>query len=256
MSFMALMVGVMVSREDTQDMHPPLVTAVVPLEPIAVFPDFASIPDVDVKKQMFFDFFELYIIAENHRLDDARKQLLAFSDTATQNFGLSRSERRQLQAMARSFGVEVENRADQLIIKELLRRVDTIPVSLALAQAANESAWGTSRFALEGNNVFGQWCFDEGCGLVPIRRANASRHEVRSFDSIESAVEAYFVNLNTHGEYEHFRELRSQMRSQQKELNSLVLAYGLTGYSERGEHYVDELQTIIEQNALRNRDRI
>ncbi|MEX2131119.1 MAG: glucosaminidase domain-containing protein [Pseudohongiellaceae bacterium] len=235
---------------------PPLevVEAVTALEPIVVFPDFSSFPDVDVKKQMFFDFLELYIAAENKKVALTRAQLMVFAEITSRNFRLSHTERRQLMTMARDYNVETEGVSERRLVNELLKRVDIIPVSLALAQAANESAWGTSRFALEGNNIFGQWCYEQGCGLVPTRRLSSATHEVRSFATIESAVEAYFENLNTHAEYEHFRELRFQMRGQKGELNSLVLAYGLAGYSERGENYVDELQTIIQQNGLRDRD--
>lgn len=250
-ALLALLVGALAHRRVS-----PEVPVASTVEPIVVFPDFASIGDVDVKKQMFFDFLELFIIAENGKMTETREQLLSFADIASQGFHLSRTERRQLLNMARTFKVESDGKSERAIIYELLKRADTIPVSLALAQAANESAWGTSRFALKGNNVFGQWCYDEGCGLVPNRRSNSATHEVRSFATIESAVQAYFVNLNTHDEYEHFRELRAQMRDQKGELDSLVLAYGLAGYSERGENYVDELQTIIQQNGLQNRDKI
>ena len=250
------LLGLFAAALQHRQLEPVIVAESSALEPIAVFPDFASIPEVEVKKQMFFDFLELYIIAENHKLESDRALLLSYADIASQNFRLSRTERRKLMAMAGQFKVDPEGRSEKQLIYELLKRVDSIPVSLALAQAANESAWGTSRFALEGNNIFGQWCYDEGCGLVPNRRANSARHEVRSFDTIEKAVQAYFENLNTHEEYSHFRELRAQMRDQKGALDSLVLAYGLAGYSERGEHYVDELQTIIQQNGLRNRDKI
>ncbi|MFM1896975.1 MAG: hypothetical protein RLZZ385_2049 [Pseudomonadota bacterium] len=226
------------------------------LEPIAVFPDFSTVPDVDVKKQWFLDFVEVYVDAENRRVAELRHRLLELADIASNNFRLSRTEHRQLLAMASSYKVDTVDKSDKQIVLELLKRVDTIPTSLALAQAANESAWGTSRFALEGNNLFGQWCYDEGCGLVPTRRAGSATHEVRSFKSIEHAVQAYFMNLNTHAEYQNFREMRFQMRNQKGSLDPLVLAYGLVGYAERGVHYVDEVQTIIQQNDLRNRDKI
>ena len=142
------------------------------------------------------------------------------------------------------------------LTKELIRRVDVIPTSLVLAQAANESAWGTSRFAREGNNIFGQWCFDEGCGLVPNRRGEDASHEVRAFASVEAAVRAYFRNLNTHPSYEDLRTLRASMRMQGLPLNSMVLARGLTRYSERGMDYVLELQDMIRINELRERDRV
>ena len=138
----------------------------------------------------------------------------------------------------------------QDLIDELLVRVDIIPVSLALAQAANESAWGTSRFAREGNNIFGQWCFDEGCGLVPGQRADDASHEVRSFSSVEASVRAYFRNLNTNPTYEYLRELRAQMRMKGKPLDSRALAQGLLRYSERGHVYISELYDIIRVNDL------
>jgi len=136
------------------------------------------------------------------------------------------------------------------LLFELLKRVDNIPAPLALAQAANESAWGTSRFALEGNNIFGQWCFDEGCGIVPSRRRANASHEVRAFESLDAAVAAYFLNLNTHDRYQGFRDMRFQMRNQRGDLDPLVLVFGLVGYSERGDKYVDEIQTMIQQNDL------
>lgn len=141
------------------------------------------------------------------------------------------------------------------MVKELMRRVDVIPTSLVLAQAANESGWGTSRFAREGNNIFGQWCFDEGCGLVPNARGEDASHEVRAFASVDAAVRAYFRNLNTHPSYEDLRTLRASMRMQGLPLNSMVLARGLTRYSERGMDYVKELQDMIRINDLRERDR-
>lgn len=229
---------------------------VTELRPIVVFPDFTSIQDVSVKKQMFFDFLELYIDEENLKVKASRQQLLALSDIATNGVSLSPGERNELLSLAISYHLEFEGMQENQIVFELLKRVDAIPVSLALAQAANESAWGTSRFALEANNIFGQWCYKEGCGLVPNRRAHNASHEVRSFASIEDSVKAYFMNLNTHNRYEGFRDMRYQMRNQRGELDPLVLAYALGGYSERGEKYVDEVQTIIQQNDLINKYKI
>ena len=142
----------------------------------------------------------------------------------------------------------------QAWLDELLRRVDFIPTSLVLAQAANESAWGTSRFVREGNNLFGQWCFDPGCGIVPQQRRSGASHEVRQFATLRDAVRSYFFNLNTNFSYHPFRELRQEMRAQGRKLDSMVLAFGLNRYSERGRSYVDELQIMIVQNDLAARD--
>jgi Bax protein len=133
-------------------------------------------------------------------------------------------------------------------------RVDVLPPSLVLAQAANESAWGTSRFALEGNSLFGQWCYVEGCGIVPRRRARGATHEVKSFDSVAGTVRAYFNNINTNQSYEYLRELRADMREEDQPIDSMVLAFGLEPYSQRGDRYVDEVQNIIMQNDLHERD--
>ena len=226
------------------------------LEPIVVFPDFASIADVDVKKQMFFDFVEIYVNEQNLKVKRRRDQLMALSDIAADGAPLSVGERIDLLKLADRYDLAIEEMHESEIIFELFKRVDTIPVSLALAQAATESAWGTSRFAVEANNIFGQWCYDKGCGVVPKRRDSNASHEVRRFDSIEAAISSYFLNLNTHNRYEKFRNMRFQMRNQRGEIDPLVLAYGLIGYSERGDSYVDEVQTIIQQNDLINRYKI
>jgi len=225
---------------------PPLVE----LEPIAVFPDFASIPEVKVKKQMFFDFLERYIAEQNVRVSHTRERLLELSDVVAKGDPLSDDERSELIEVAERYFLSYEEMREPELLFELLKRVDNIPAPLALAQAANESAWGTSRFALEGNNIFGQWCFDEGCGIVPSRRRANASHEVRAFESLDAAVAAYFLNLNTHDRYQGFRDMRFQMRNQRGDLDPLVLVFGLVGYSERGDKYVDEIQTMIQQNDL------
>lgn len=233
----------------------PVVPTVPRIQPISVFPDFSSMPVVEIRKRWFLDYIEMYVDAENQRVAGQRELLLGFANVVAQGFTLSRTERRQLRALAEVYQVPTDEASERELVVELLKRVDTIPVSLALAQAANESAWGTSRFALEANNIFGQWCYEAGCGLVPTRRHASATHEVRSFESVEHAVQAYFLNLNTHPGYEDFRQMRLQMRTQTGNLDPLVLAYGLMVYSQRGQHYVDEVQTIIQQNGLRQRDK-
>lgn len=227
----------------------------VALAPVAVFPNFASIENVDVKKQQFFDYLQGFVDAENARTMEVREQLLGFAAIVGSGVSLSRRERTRLLQIAQEYELDPDLGSDQRIINALLSRVDVIPTSLVLAQAANESAWGTSRFTLEGNNIFGQWCYEEGCGMVPERRIRGANHEVKRFDSIASSVASYFQNINSHHLYQDFRDMRARMRRQQQELDSMELAYGLGRYSERGEHYVDEVQTIIEQNSLRERDR-
>jgi Bax protein len=128
--------------------------------------------------------------------------------------------------------------------------VDTIPASLVLAQAANESAWGTSRFARQGKNVFGIWCFRDGCGKVPNARAPGKRHEVASFDSVQDGVSYYLLLLNTHPAYAQLRSLRDEKRRVDEKPTGATLAEGLLRYSERGGAYVRELQAMIRVNQL------
>ena len=225
---------------------------------LSVLPDFTLVTDVVARKQQFFDFLEAYVNAENKRLLQRRESLMMFSQILANGHRLSPSERLNLAKLALDYRIDFNSdaaqRGDMALVAQLLRRVDAIPVSLVLAQAANESAWGTSRFAVDGNNLFGQWCYEEGCGFVPLARDNKASHEVRKFNTIAAAVSAYFRNINTHPSYSHFRRMRETMREQEKVLDPIQLAYGLGSYSQRGDNYIDEVQTIIQQNDLRLRD--
>ena len=228
------------------------------LAPIVVFPDFASLDNVQVKKQMFFDFMQAFLDAENRSILAQRASLSLLSQKLASEQPLNLSENEQLQSLAVSYRLDKQfiASATQLeLIEQLQSRVDVIPSSLALAQAANESAWGTSRFTLEGNSIFGQWCYTDNCGIVPRRRASGATHQIEKFETIDASVSSYFRNMNTHGNYQYFRELRNNMRVMDMDLDSLVLAFGLGGYSERGHDYVDEVQKLVRQNDLRSRDK-
>ena len=129
-----------------------------------------------------------------------------------------------------------------------------IPVSMLLAQAANESAWGTSRFAQKGNNFFGQWCFKAGCGIVPKMRPSGRIYEVARFNSPYDSVKSYLKNLNTNNGYKLFRKLRAMERETEGKLNGLVLAPGLINYSERKQKYVNSIKAIISRHNLEQFD--
>jgi Bax protein len=225
-----------------------------PLVGLSMLPNFDAYNDVDARKEAFFGFLSSYVEQENARISEAREVLEPLYAVAAKGLPLSRPEQAMLHEIAREYRLDPDKMDNFDLLSELMLRVDIIPTSLVLAQAANESGWGTSRFAREGNNIFGQWCFDEGCGLVPERRANNASHEVRAFDSVESSVKAYFRNINTNRSYAFLRELRADMCAQGEPLNSLVLAHGLSRYSERGHAYVSELQSIIRFNGLSNLD--
>ena len=127
-------------------------------------------------------------------------------------------------------------------------RVDVIPLPLVLVQAANESAWGTSRFSRIGLNFFGIWCYQQGCGMVPGSRNTGANHEVAAFQSLEEAVTRYFDNINSHNAYRVFRTIRFELRSQEQALNPEILATGLLPYSERGVDYVIDITKMLRQN--------
>ena len=138
---------------------------------------------------------------------------------------------------------------------EILRRVDIIPPSIALAQAAEESGWGTSRFVLEGNALFGQYTFDAKYSLVPMARDKGKGHNIKAFPSLLDAVRSYAYNLNTHKAYKKFRNIRQGLRIKGYEITGNRLVEALTSYSERGGKYVSTIRLIMNQNRLKNLDK-
>ena len=131
--------------------------------------------------------------------------------------------------------------------------MDEIPVSLAIAQAAKETGWGTSRFARKGNALFGQWTWS-GEGLKPKEAEKGETHKVMKFNSLQLSVRAYLRNLNTHKSYINLRKARSELRSNDKPLDSLILSKHLDKYAETGSQYIEVLQKIINQNKLKDFD--
>ena len=132
---------------------------------------------------------------------------------------------------------------------ELLIRLDIIPTSIALAQAAKESGWGTSRFALEGNAIFGQWTWS-GNGIAPLDRESNKKHKILKFPILRASVKAYQNNLNTHKSYNNFRNKRSDMREKNKDISGLELTETLKNYAQTGSEYTKILNQIIRQNRL------
>lgn len=213
-------------------------------------PDFASVPDSEQRKQMFFEFLQPYVDAENQKVSKQRQRLQRLIRTIERGKPLARRDRVFIMELAVAYEVEGEDHRDLEFLERLLRRVDVIPPSLVLAQAAKESGWGSSRFAKEVYNFFGQWCYEQGCGLVPSRRRPSANHEVKAFNSIEEAVNAYFMNLNTFPSYLDLRLIREELRENSRPIDGISLSEGLDSYSERGQAYVRELQSLIHYNEL------
>lgn len=218
----------------------------IAVEPLPA--DYAAIEDVQTRKSVFFRVLLPLVLAENARVLRQREQLEAIA--RQESPAEDSQEGRFLRQLMDEYRVPGDP-ADPESRAELLRRVDMIPVALVLAQAANESGWGTSRFARLGNNLFGVWTFRPGAGIVPAARAEGETHELRVFDSLRASVRDHLHNLNIGHAYGELRELRAQFRAQGGTLDSLVLAGGLARYSSRGADYIGELQAIIRANHLR-----
>ena len=216
-------------------------------EPVAL-PDFSQWPAGKERKARFFAFLRPLLEAENARIRDERLRLEALA--AQLPAGLSRRDRAWLGDLARAYDLDPAIRGPAAQIEALLPRVDTVPISLGLVQAAKESAWGTSRFAVEGNALFGQRCFEAGCGLVPERRRPGLTHEVRHFDSPAAAVASYLRNLNPHRDYRNFRRLRAELRARGERVTGHRLAGAIARYSERREAYIEEIRQMIHFNGL------
>ncbi|TMM44833.1 glucosaminidase domain-containing protein [Colwellia ponticola] len=210
-------------------------------------PDFAAINDIPTKKRQFFAFIRPAIENKNNQLAKDRTKLEQWHEQLSLGLGLTTQEEASLQKLVANYRINEEaSRLQQ--IDELLVRVDIIPTALVLVQAANESAWGSSRFARVGLNFFGIWCYNRGCGMVPGGRDTGAKHEVAAFDSVDAAVSGYFNNINKHNAYHVFRTIRSELRAQDKPLDAKVLAAGLLPYSERGEEYISDITDMLRHN--------
>ncbi len=217
-------------------------------EALAVdLPDFSVYEDVSTRKARFFEFLRPLAEAENALIEQEREQLQALHRKLHAGETLASAEQEWLQALATRYGLQWEERPPLETSRKLLTRVDTIPVPLALVQAAKESAWGRSRFARQANNLFGEWCYTEGCGIVPALRGPNKRHEVRAFDNVREAMASYMHNLNSHPRYAVLRQLRAELREKGQPITARALAPGLLYYSERREAYVEEVQAMIRQ---------
>ncbi|WP_299693288.1 glucosaminidase domain-containing protein [uncultured Vibrio sp.] len=216
-------------------------------------PNFAAIEDVNQKKNAFFSFLRPSINIENKRITKERAFLSKVSQTDLASIDsetLSYAKR-----LGKLYSLPVPNNGvDKVWLAEMLNRVNVLPEALVLTQAANESAWGTSRFATEANNYFGHWCYTQGCGLVPLQRNEGSTHEVATFSSSQESVHRYFMNLNRNRAYADLRLIRAKLVEQGDDIlttdSATELTNGLLKYSERGASYVTDLQSMIRQNKI------
>lgn len=233
-------------------------------------PEFALFTDSSARKKAFYAYMLPKIYTANAEITFERQWLLNMSarrqeaqsraaNAINDDEGVTLDKRvlgenEELAALAKMewrYRLKPKKRASlESRLKQLLLRVDVVPASLVLAQAAKESGWGTSRFAREGNNFFGIWCFYKSCGMTPERRDDGRFHEVAMFDTVEEGVRYYIRTINSHIAYDGLRETRAIARQQNEPFAGEELASGLLRYSERGLMYVNEIQSMIRYNQL------
>lgn len=223
--------------------------SILPGVQTTLLPDFSVYQDVRTKKKEFFHYLLPMIRHSNDQIRSDRSLLLALRDDLRTGTTVDSSAYDHLGEIGHRYGVP--DSTDRLArLNALLLRVDVVPESLVLAQAAKESGWGTSRFAREGNNLFGVWCFTPGCGLKPLSRDAGLNHEVARYDSVQQSVNAYVHNINTHAAYNELRRIRAESRAGASIISGMALAEGLLRYSARGVDYVREIQQLIRTNNL------
>ena len=202
-------------------------------------PEFDKIEDIQEMKKTFFNYLLPEINKKNNEIQLLRKRVIEKD--------LSKEE---LTKLYKKYLIDEGSEIDAL-----LEKIDIIPPSLVLSQAALESNWGRSRFAKFYHNYFGLWCFERGCGVIPKKRDKGDTHEVAKFSSPEKAIDYYFLSLNRNKAYEILRKIRKDKRLKEQRITGLSLSEGLGNYAEIGYEYVVRLKQIIRSNELSVYDR-
>jgi len=206
--------------------------------------DLKTLGDTKKKRELFIKILLPLILDENQKIMEDRKKLFQI---LSKNFNTV-GERVWLKRRFKEYKIDDQD------LSKLKMRMDIVPVSIAIAQAANESGWGTSRFALEGNALFGQWTWSKK-GISPKNQDPNKSHKVLQFQILKASVKAYKNNLNTHNAYREFREARAKLRQDESVINGLLLTKYLKKYAAIGEQYVAILNDIIKKNSLTDFDK-
>ena len=209
--------------------------------------DLSKISDTDERKEIFISIILPLILQVNENIIKGRKSLSEIMYSMETNGEMSEEERKWINQKLKQYRIETFD------IPELYSRMNIIPPSLAISQAAIETGWGTSRFATEANALYGQWTWDDDKGMVPRQRGDDEAHSIKVFDNLMGAVRGYAFNLNTHPAYEDFRVERRQYKNPKNiDVNDLLIT--LIFYSELGYEYIDNLNSIIRVNRLKQFD--
>ncbi|GAC19439.1 glucosaminidase domain-containing protein [Paraglaciecola arctica] len=213
-------------------------------------PKFSDYSDVTEKKRAFFEYLQPEIQRQNAIVLKEREMVFALQEVFMKQQGFNKHQQKVFDKLAKKYKFSSDEvQSVEQTLETLVRRVDTIPEALVLVQAANESGWGTSRFAQKGYNFFGLWCFKEGCGFVPKQRTDEAVHEVARFKDLPHAVMTYIRNINRHYAYKDLRIIRQNLRQEGKPVTAIALTAGLSSYSERGQEYIDELLSMLRVNT-------
>ena len=202
-------------------------------------PEFDKIEDVHEMKKTFFNYLLPEINKKNNEIQLLRKRVIE-KDLSIE----------ELTKLYKKYRIDEGSE-----IGALLEKIDIIPPSLVLSQAALESNWGRSRFAKFYHNYFGLWCFEKSCGVIPKKRDKGDTHEVAKFSSLEKAIDYYFLTINRNKSYEILRKIRQDKRSKGQSITGLSLSEGLTNYAEIGYEYVERIRRVITSNELSKYDR-
>ena len=205
--------------------------------------DLKKIRSTNKRKDTFIKIIMPLILSENEKILEDRNKLFKILSKQSNSMG----EKVWLKRRFKDYDVKGED------VTELKQRMDIIPTSIAIAQAAKESGWGTSRFALEGNAMYGQWTWD-GDGIEPSQKDKEKEHKILKFPKLQSSVSAYMKNLNTHRGYSEFRKERAKKRESNKKITGVDLVDYLYNYAQTGSEYVKTLKKIIQQNNLTDFD--
>ena len=205
--------------------------------------EIVKIENTKKRKELFIQIILPLVIDENNSIKLDRMKLFSILNKSKN----TKTEQVWLNMKFKQYGVVNKD------LSTLKIRMDEVPVSMAIAQAAKETGWGTSRFAQEGNALFGQWTWS-GRGIKPAEAESDSTHKVMRFKFLQASVKAYQRNLNTHSSYKDFRSARAELRDKRKKLDSMILTEYLDKYAETGKEYVKILQQIIKQNDLKDFD--
>ena len=212
--------------------------------------DFLDIESVKLKKDLFIKTILPIVFLENEKVLEERNKILQWW-TETEGGEIDKDFWPEwLKSIVEKYSFDGEN------IGNLLMSVDIVPISLALSQAAIESGWGTSRYARDGNAIFGQYTYDEEVGLLPKERSDGKKYLIRKFSNISESTASYIKNLNTHSAYIEFREVRKKLRMNGERMDGGLLAEELINYSERKNLYIQDIKDMIKANHFERFDDI